>query len=104
MNIINLQPLIDKHRLMFRTLQGWTIKYDENHKSANKCFWDKNKKEAIICPLTIDNVNPVHYVIHELLHVCQAAKRVKEWKQAEEIYVQDMTEIIFEYMFFLEKL
>lgn len=93
--MINLQLIIYKHRMMFRILDGWTIRFDPDHKYANKCIWNKNKKEATICPLTLKDVNPDHYVIHELLHICQAAKRVKDWKQAEEIYVQDMTEIIF---------
>lgn len=92
-----MQDIIDKHKVRFRVLENWSITYKEDNRRKNKCYWDRRKKEAFIYPLTID-VDPTHYVIHELLHICQAAKRGKGWKETEEVYVQDMTEMIFGFL------
>jgi len=72
-----MQDIIDKYKKLFRVLNDWSILYQETHKKCNQCYWNKKKKEAIIYPLTID-ADPRHYIIHELLHICQAAKRVKK--------------------------
>jgi len=75
----------------FRILKDWDIQYSDDNDWTGGCNFGTNKAE--IFPWGQGEV-PNDYIFHEIIHICLGAIRnnntIKEKREAEELFVQDL--------------
>jgi hypothetical protein len=82
-------------RCRFRILSNWTITLNSHPKGkyTDRVNWNNKDKVANIFPLT-KGVDFEDYILHEILHICQAELNrgsIKEKREKEELYIIDLT-------------
>lgn len=83
---------------MFSILNDWQIRYSRSKVYGAQCSIHPTKKEAVIYPWNAPD-EPEDYKLHEYLHIAiRALNRIdrrkhKEYRQAEEILVQEICQL-----------
>jgi len=97
--------LIKKYQSKFRILEKWKIDYDPNCEYKSQCSLNRKRKQAVIYEFKIIDKDDdlENYIFHEMLHIsfCELGNRhhyknYLEFREKEEILVQDITKIIEE--------
>ena len=90
--------MIEYWQSKFRILDEWTIVAQKDGEYTGQVHLNASDKKAIICPWGVGK-EADDYILHELLHICMSEilynrKPYREQREAEELFVQDLCNLI----------
>jgi len=94
-----VQKRIHDFQDCFRILEKWKIRFDYESEDKGRCYHNSKKRTAVIYDWGKKRM-PKDYLLHEILHICQAEMWSLGWEDREieeEMFIQDLCRMIIWY-------